>query len=778
MRQTRRHNLVRLQPHYETLYVAEGRTVLAMDRDGFVKRGSQHGLFVHETRLISHYRYLIDGQPPQPVALSNAENHSWLGYYTLLTPGVEVVEPDTGSGLVDPSAENTLELRLSRYASWGMHEDVDLTNYSQHHTSFLLELEVEADFVDQIEARSDRQQDGTLERIWRQVSYGVWELEFRYQAEHHYDRQGNRGMAQIDRGLVLRVENAGSAPSFADGCLGFQVELGAQERWHTCLSLIPRIKDLQDKEPIEPVYSCHSFNGIHNEYDERRSTFLREATAFTTPESDTLSPVVVGALEQAKRDLAGLRLYDLDHGKRAWTMAAGFPIYIALFGRDTLTVAWQAALASADMMVGTAYELPRWQGVEVNNWRDEQPGRMLHEAHTGPLEMLNYNPRRRYYGSITTSGFYPVLVSELWHWTGNQDLVRPLIDPMLHALRWLDEYSDLDGDGFYEYQTRSIQGTKHQAWKDSHDSMVYADGSPVEPPIAACEEQGFVYLAKLHGAELLWWLGEKEDAQRLYREAGELKKRFNDAFWMEDKNTFAMGLDAHKRHIDAIGSNPGHLLATGIADDALVKRTANRMFAPDLFSGWGVRTLSTENPAYNPYSYHRGSVWPVEQGTFAIGFLRYGLYHLVEKICLSQFEACTLFDFYRLPEVFGGHPKDEKHPFPSLYSQTNWPQAWSSSAIFTLVQSMLGLYPYAPLNLLLLDPNLPGWLPELTLQRLRVGEAVVSIRFFRKKDGGTDYEILDQRGRLHVIRQPSPWSLTAGFGQRLVDALTSLLPGK
>lgn len=273
---------------------------------------------------------------------------------------------------------------------------------------------------------------------------------------------------------------------------------------------------------------------------------------------------------------------------------------------------------------------------------------------------------------------------------------------------------------------------------------------------------------------MLWWLDEKDEARRLYREAVELKKRFNGAFWMEDEGFFAMGLDARGRQIRAIGSNPGHALAAGIVDDALVKRTAARLLAPDLWSGWGVRTLSTDNPAFNPYSYHRGSVWPVENGSFSLGFLRYGLHGELETLCRGQFEAARLFDFHRLPEVLSGHARDEAHPFPALYPQTNSPQAWSASAVLCLLQSLLGLYPYAPLKMLLLDPHLPEWLPEITVRNLRVGKASITLRFHRKGKESA-YEILEQRGTLHVLRQPSPWSLTAGFAERVKDVLTSLL---
>jgi glycogen debranching enzyme len=687
-------------------------------------------------------------------------------------PGVEAGEKDQGSGMIDEMTQQTLELRLSRYVLDGVHEDVNLTNFTMTPSHFRFELELDADFADVTETRGPRKQQGAIERTWTRASDSVWELFFDYRVEHSFDHQGEAGTSSIRRGIAVRVENASSEPVYEDGKIGFQVRIEPRAVWHACLSMLPFIEG----EQFGPGYGCGSVGGGANEYERRSRVFFEESTSFSTPETETLSPVIIGALDQARRDLAAMRLYDLDLDERGWTMAAGLPIYVALYGRDTLTAAWQSAILNFGMMRGTLAELAGWQGASVNDWRDEEPGRMLHEAHTGPLSMLNINPRQRYYGSVTTSGFYPVVLSELWHWTGDKELVELFVEPALKAIRWLDEYADLDGDGFYEYKTRSDQGVKNQGWKDSSDAIVYEDGSDVKPPIATSEEQSFAYVAKLHMSELLWWMGEKEEARRLYDQAGELKKRFNDSFWMEGESYIAMGLDSEKRQIKSIGSNAGHCLAAAIVDKDLVLKTADRLMSPDMFSGWGVRTLSSENPAYNPYSYHRGSVWPVENGSFALAFLRYGLHEHLDMISRGVFEASALFDYYRLPELFSGHQRDGDHPFPALYPQANSPQAWSSSAVFSILQAMLGLYPYAPLNILLVDPHLPAWLPEITLRNLHVGRAVVSIRFRRAEDGMTDFEILDKRGKLHVFMQPSPWSLTSGYAERLYDALASLLP--
>jgi glycogen debranching enzyme len=247
---------------------------------------------------------------------------------------------------------------------------------------------------------------------------------------------------------------------------------------------------------------------------------------------------------------------------------------------------------------------------------------------------------------------------------------------------------------------------------------------------------------------------------------------------MHKEAYFAMGLDAKSRPIRSIGSDPGHCIGSGIVDDALVKPTAERMFAVDLFTGWGFRTLSSDHAAYDPFSYHRGSAWPAEHGPFALGFACYGLYEHVERTCRAQFEAASLFEFYRLPELLSGHPRDNQHPFPAIHPNANSPQAWSASTVFPLLQSLVGVYPYAPLKMLFVDPHLPEWLPEVTLSNLRIGEATLKIRFFRKENGSSDYEVLQQGGKIYIVRQPSPWSLTAHFAERMKDILTSFLPGK
>ena len=653
--------LARIRARPDTLYLSRGRTVIATDRHGFIE-GEPHGVFVRERRIVSTLRYSIDGKRPTPCVLSNVEQHSFLGYYILVAPGVPLPEPDQGSGHVPMESIQTLELRIWREADEGLREEIEITNFANATSRFRFVIEVDGE-----------------ER-------------------------------------------------------GFELELKPHESW---------------------THVWQTSGAVAASATEPRRAGAPAAPLFRieTPMSGTLAAVVEGTLNQAREDLAALHLDDIG------TVAAGLPLYVALYGRDTLTASWQAAMLGPELMTGTLEALAERQGTKTDDETDEQPGRMLHEEHatTG-----------RNYGSITTSGLYAFTLAELWHWTGDPDLVRPFIDPALRALEWLDR--ERLQDGFYTYQTRSPHGVKHQAWKDAPGAIVYEDGTEVEPPIATCEEQGFVHVAKLHFAEMLWALGQRDEAKRLLHETLALKDRFNERFWMEDEGFYALALDANGRRVRSIASNAGHCIATAIADESRVRRVVDRLFEPDLFSGWGIRTLSSKHPAFNPYSYHLGSIWPVEQGTFAMGFLRFGLHKRVEQLARAQFEAAALFDFYRLPELFSGHARDEKHPFPALYPNVNSPQAWSASTVFMLLQALLGLYPYAPLNLLIVDPHLPDWLPEITLRDLRMGEGTVTIRFT-----GTSWEVLHKSGTMHIVQQPMPWSLTATKTERVIDVLRSLV---
>jgi len=745
-------------------HVSRGRTVFVSEHDGHVNQEkSIQGLYIYDTRVLSRYSWKLNGKMPEFSCGSNVRQSTWLGYYIQTPENCK----DTPTQECDPLQE-TIELRITRAVGEGMHEDVQLTNHTQITTSVRLELEFEIDFVSQSEAQSGRQQFGRLQSYSAQPEPGVWERTTDYSAEHHFSHQGNEGTAAMHRGIKLRVENATSAPEIGENRLAFQVKLAPHGKWRACISWLAYIEG----QLLPLATQCHLFKS--SDWDLRRARFFNSATRFSLPHAEDLTATVDRVLTRSALDLADLRLYDLD-SPGGIGVGAGVPTYVEVFGRDMQVAGWQATMFSAQFLRGALNVLSKLPAVEVNDWRDAQPGRIPHEIHTDPLSVLNFRPKSLYFGSVSSCSLLPISVSELWHWTGDVDSIRDYVEPALGAIKWADTYS-LDSTGFYRYQTRSEQGIKNQGWKDSGDAIVYPDGSQVDAPIGTCEMQAFMYVAKLHFSELMWRLGERDVAHRLYHEAEDLKSRFNDKFWMEEEGYFAMGIDSKGELIRSIGGDPGHCLLSGIVDESRVKQVANRMMANDLFSGWGIRTLSAEHPAYNPFSYHRGSVWPVTTAAFVLAFARYGLEGEMHRLAKAMFEAAALFEHDRLPEVFGGHQRSSEQPFPGLYTKADWPQAWSASAPFTMIQSLVGLYPYAPANVLFLDPRLPEWLPEITLDHLRIGEAVVTLKFSRSPDGKTSYKVLEKEGTLHIVRQASPWSVTSGWAERIKDAVESLLP--
>jgi glycogen debranching enzyme len=454
--------------------------------------------------------------------------------------------------------------------------------------------------------------------------------------------------------------------------------------------------------------------------------------------------------------LCALRNWEHDAAPDAWVPNAGLPTYTGLFGRDALTAGWQAALVSPEMLRGAVARLAATQSAIDSPWHDAEPGKMVHEIRRGPLSELEIIPQHSYYGTQTSSSFFVVTLSELWHWTGDTEILRTYVDPALRTFDWADRYGDRDGDGFLEYERRSSRGLKNQGWKDSDEAIRYPDGGLVENPIATVEEQAFHWLALQRMAEILLALGDEARAADFLARARRLRRAWHDTFWMEGEGFYAMAIDPSKQQVRSIGSNPGHALAAGLVPAERARQVADRLMAPDLFSGWGIRTLSSQHPSYNPLAYHLGTVWPVENATIALGFKRYGLDAHAERLTTAMFDAADRFRHRRLPEALGGHSR-EQAPIPTVYPASNSPQAWSASAVIQMAQTILGIFPFAPARLLaLVRPALPAALRTVVVRDLRVGDARVSLRFERTARGATTHQVLDKAGSLHVIEVPPP----------------------
>jgi len=490
-----------------------------------------------------------------------------------------------------------------------------------------------------------------------------------------------------------------------------------------------------------------------------------------------------GSLQQiwgrAAEDLYSLRNRELEPGEPdAWVLNAGMPAFTGLFGRDVLTASWQGALAGPELMRGALSVVAAHQADRVDAWHDAEPGKLIHELRSGPLSELGVVPQDGYYGTETTAALFPLVLSELWHWTGDVGLLNRYRAVAERALEWAASFGDPDGDGFLEYEKRSAAGLKNQGWKDSDEAIRYPDGTQVADPIATVEEQAFHYLALCRMAEICTVLEDDDGASRHLERARTLRDAWHRAYWMPDEGFYAMALDPEKRPVRSIGSNAGHALAAGIVPAQFARLVGDRLVQPDLFSGWGVRTLSSQHPAYNPWAYHLGAVWPVENATFALGLKRYGFDDLVERLVVAQLDAAAGLPEMRLPEAIGGQTPDEI-PLPIPYPQANCPQAWSASAILQLVQVLLGIYPFAPLHLLLLiRPRLPDGVEELTLHDVRVGSGRVSIRFRRRRDGTASHRVIASRGAVLVTEAPPPDAADDGFAGSVARGLLTHAPGR
>jgi glycogen debranching enzyme len=431
-------------------------------------------------------------------------------------------------------------------------------------------------------------------------------------------------------------------------------------------------------------------------------------------ESD--SHLVEQILNQSSRDLAALRIATKADDEEILLPAAGLPWFLTLFGRDTLITAYQTVCAGPALAKGALIELAAFQGREHNGFKDEEPGKILHEVRTGELTQLGITPHNPYYGTADATPLWLILLSEYWRWTADEELVQTLRENAFAALDWIDLFGDRDGDGYVEYQTRSTQGLGNHCWRDSWDGVLYSDGTLPSLPIATCETQGYVYDAKVRLAELADGPLDDPALGRLLRgEAETLRARFNQDFWIDERGGYyALGLDGDKRRIDALTSNMGHLLWSGIVPVDRADIVVRQLMSDELFSGWGVRTMATSDYAYCPIGYHRGTVWPHDNSLIVMGMTRYGYREEANRLSMAMLDAAA-FSGHRLPEAFSGYPRDHAN-FPIPYPTACSPQAWASGAPLLFVRSILGLD--ARDGRITVDPDVPDAIGRISVSGL------------------------------------------------------------
>jgi glycogen debranching enzyme len=667
-----------------------------------------HGFYAQNTRVLHRERITVDGREPVAFCTANVGAHAQLSYAQLADG-----ETESWRGVY---------LMMQRFVGEGMRTRLTVTSYADEPLALRLDVEVAGDFADINEAETGRRrQSAEVESSWHP---GAGEVRLAYLHE------------RLDRAVAVRMD-APEPARFADGV--FTADLAVAPRGSASVDIV-----------VEPVFDGRRQAAPPAVYAEpgdaaarARAALAAELTRLTSSNLD-----VAATWRTAVDDLARLPLGEPPGPAAPF---AGLPIYQEIFGRDSLTVSWQALLAGPTMLRDSLRLNAEHIGERIDDWRDEEPGKLLHEARRGPVSLLGLDPFDRYYGDWATGPDFLVFLGQYLAWTADLDTVRDLVPTAREVLGWLDRHGDLDGDGFLEYQCRSPAGVQNQGWKDSRTAVIDENGRVVANPIATSELQAYWYAALRHAAFALAATGERAAAARLIARAAALRRRFHRAYWMPDRGSYAMALGPDKRMVRSVTSNDGHLLAAGIVPRGAAHAVARRLLAPDMFSGWGIRTLSADHPAYNPFSYHRGSVWPVEAGTIGLGLARYGCHDQLHRVAEGMFAAAGLFEGHRLPEVLGGLPRDARHPHPGIYPDSCSPQAWSASAIVALVQAILTLRPAAPLRTILVDPHLPDWLPDVTLEGVQLGGATFDLMVRRR---GPRSSVRTKGDRVAVLRQP------------------------
>ena len=650
--------------------ILDGNTFVVSDDRGDIEASltDPTGLFSFDTRFLSRWVLTVNGERLNALSVDD------LQYYEtrfFLVPG-------TGTVYIDAK----LSVIRQRAVGNGFHEELTILNHADKPVRLTVRVDAGCDFADLFEVKDALEKRGKYStRI-----------------------QDGKLVLAYDRGTFSRATViSASAPARVDkNGLTFKIGIEPHGEWSTHLDVVTALLGAgQARE------ETHDPKRAQRRMQRNLERWLGEA-----PRVECDSDPLKATYRRSLVDLAALRFSPPIAGGRSLP-AAGLPWFMTMFGRDSIFTSLQAIPFTPELAATTLRALGDWQGVRLDDFRDEDPGRILHEMRYGEMTAFEERPHSPYYGCADATPLYVVLLDEYERWTGDRALVRELEVEARAALRWIDEYADLQGTGYVWYKRRNEKtGLENQCWKDSWDSISFRDGRLPGFPRATCELQGYAYDAKLRGARLarLVWK-DPALADRLEKDAADLKRRFNRDFWVEDGEYFALALDPSGNQVDALASNNGHLLWSGIVDKSKAKAVARHLLGPRLFSGWGVRTLAEGEGRYNPIGYHVGTVWPFDNSFIAWGLRRYGFKEEAAQIAAGILDAAEFFDG-RLPEAFGGYDR-EQTMYPVQYPTACSPQAWSTGTPLLLLRAMLGLEPHG--EHLVVDPALPRAIGHLEL---------------------------------------------------------------
>lgn len=669
---------------------------LLTDQKGDIPLNHKYGLGLYkkDTRFLSELMVTINGE--EPILLKSEAGETYESMMLLTNPHIEK------DGEVELWRES-VEVKRHRFIySDVLYDKITLQNYSPKPVTFTVEFSFDVDFSDMFIVRGF--QNGTTGKKLG-VSHTDNDLVFSYV-----------GADDIKRKTRV-VWNEQEKVNVNDQTIQVPIKLDHAETKELTFYIIPSLAG----EKIEVVDWSLAYERLR----EDCKTWSENVTKIST-DHKSLQQLV----DRGIQDLHALST-DVGYGP---FFVAGLPWFGVPFGRDSLIAALQMLPFHPEIVRGTLRTMAHYQGTKKDSWRDEEPGKIMHEVRYGELANTNQVPFTPYYGSIDSTPLFLILVTEYIHWYKDMQLFEELENNIEAALEWIDQYGDRDGDGFVEYHQESSKGIANQGWKDSADSVVHRNGDFAESPIALAEVQGYVYQAKAGLAQIYEANGEEEKAKVLQRQADLLKRNFENAFWMEDKEFYAIALDKNKKQVGTLTSNPGHVLFSGILGEERAKKVMDTLVSPTMFSGYGIRTMGEGEAAYNPISYHDGSVWPHDNSMILLGMGLLKGSEQANKVISGLIESSHSFENQRLPELFCGYSRKEGKPVP--YPVACSPQAWAAGTPLTFVRTMLGLYPNIQNNNQLnINPNLLPEMSELSLENLPLGDGYLSLTVRQDSSG-------------------------------------------
>ncbi|WP_028266063.1 amylo-alpha-1,6-glucosidase [Arthrobacter sp. MA-N2] len=644
-----------------TVTLVEGTSFCISSPNGDIVPVLPHGVFFEDTRIVSGWSLAVNGQTLEPLAAETKEP-----YRALFACRVA-----RSNGYAD----SPLLVERLREVGAGVMERITIRNFGLDPAECVVSLSVECDFADLFEVKEAR-----IQRRWEETRQA--------------DREALiiRGIWQeVRKGMVVRAPGANIVPE----AITYKVSIPPHGQWSKVVSAVP----LVDGASREALF-VHPSAGELSPSDRRRQQWVAKI-----PVIQLGNRSIERTLRYSYDDLGALRIEDPNHPERV-VVAAGAPWFMTLFGRDSLLASQMALPVDPALALGTLQTLAERQGAVVDPISEEEPGKILHEIRLDVSSGLALGGKSAYYGSVDATPLFVMVLGSVSRWGFAADTIAALLPHADRALEWIRDYGDKDGDGFVEYSRLNAVGLINQGWKDSWDGINFADGRLAEPPIALCEVQAYVYTAYLACARIAYDAGDVSLGDELSDRAAKLKKRFNEQFWMPDRGYYAIALDGKKQPVDACASNMGHCLWLGLVDEDKAPHVAERLMSPEMFSGWGVRTLATDMGAYNPASYHNGSVWPHDNAIIATGLLRYGFVSEAQRISTALFEAAECFQG-RLPELFCGLSRDQFSapvPYPTACS----PQAWAATTPIQLVTNLMRYDTHVSRGELWMDPVLPS----------------------------------------------------------------------